>query len=600
MKSLLKKAFLPFIGGMLLTSAALAQKTDYTEYLVNPSFETNDASGWTQIQNFGGWFHTDKVTSTNGMGAYTGVIWGDRMGDNDINQTVYGLKPGVYEASCYMYPNNIAGRKITTQSFYAQNKILFYGKASDYSTDLINNYTTSAQQSLFAGYSFPTSDPASGDAFQKMILVVTVGNDSTLTLGVKTAGLKSVYIADIDTTHTSDDWGFRTTGSMLFDNFKLQRIENANSVADLRALSVSDGTLTPSFDPNVTEYSVEVPVKTATVTVDAASYIDAATVTGAGDIDVPAAGATSTIKVKAVDGTEKTYTIHFTKPNDVTFYYVNSAPVIDGVISATEPWADVQWKQQLAVRGIAKNGTASQFQMTHDDDNIYVAVKVDDNTPNTQGSISALHERDCVEFFFSMDPTVTAYASGSGVWQIRIQRDGKKLSGSAAVDSLTMIANGFEYKTNSTADGYVVEAKFPISMLQQDAYLDMPNMKFEIQTGDNTTGASGGRTYQMFWKNNSDLQWSSPNYFTDVQLSDKVVANAVNTTNAKAATVIVNREAKSLRFVNAEGVVNVYNVNGILVRTITVNELNQSVSVSDLASGVYIVKGEKLVAKIIL
>ncbi|MDP4271700.1 MAG: sugar-binding protein, partial [Bacteroidota bacterium] len=96
------------------------------------------------------------------------------------------------------------------------------------------------------------------------------------------------------------------------------------------------------------------------------------------------------------------------------FYSVSTPPVIDGVIDNKDSWSANQWKEQTSIKGTA-SGSTSKFQLTKDDQNIYLAVQVVDNTPHSEFSIANSYERDCVEAFFSMDPTSTSYASG--VWQ---------------------------------------------------------------------------------------------------------------------------------------------------------------------------------------
>ena len=283
--------------------------------------------------------------------------------------------------------------------------------------------------------------------------------------------------------------------------------------------------------------------------------------------------------------------------SDVIIYSVSTPPTIDGVIDDKDTWSAGQWINQTSIKGTA-SGATSKFQLTKDADNIYLAVQVVDNTPSVSPSIPNDYERDCIETFFSMDPTSTSYASG--VWQLRIQRDGNRLTGRSSgqwsLDSTSMADSGFEFKTVSTSEGYVLEAKFPISMLQQDANFDGTNLKFDIQTADNTTGEAGGRTCQMFWNNNSDTQYGDPTIFTDIQFSGDFAPMSVKNVVEKPASVSVDSENKTIHFVNVAGNVNIYSVNGVLIRSIMVDG-NQVVGVSDLAKGIYIVSGEGLLLK---
>ncbi|MDR0863930.1 MAG: cadherin-like beta sandwich domain-containing protein [Candidatus Symbiothrix sp.] len=87
----------------------------------------------------------------------------------------------------------------------------------------------------------------------------------------------------------------------------------ASNDADLSSLTVSAGTLTPDFDPAVTEYTVDVLQASITITAVANNSANAI-VTGAGEKDLSVGENTFPIEITAQDGlTKKTYTIVVTR-----------------------------------------------------------------------------------------------------------------------------------------------------------------------------------------------------------------------------------------------------------------------------------------------
>jgi hypothetical protein len=200
----------------------------------------------------------------------------------------------------------------------------------------------------------------------------------------------------------------------------------------------------------------------------------------------------------------------------------------------------------------------------------------------------------------SMNPALTSYAEG--VSNFRVQRDGSIITGQRDATGLASLAEvsamGIQFAVVSNYNGYVVEAKFPIDSLKRSAAFDGSNFKLEIKTADNTTGATGGRTYQMAWKDNSDMQWNSPSYFSVGVLSPNVVASIKNVTN-NASSIYLDKATKTLYVSGNESQVTIYDLRGSLVSAVSLKG-NNTVNVSNLQRGVYIVKFGKNVSKIVI
>ena len=79
-----------------------------------------------------------------------------------------------------------------------------------------------------------------------------------------------------------------------------------SSDAALQSLTVSDGTLTPTFSPEIRYYSVEVPYETDSLEVFADARHDSATVSGTGKYGLQVGGNRIEIVVTSEDGTRQT------------------------------------------------------------------------------------------------------------------------------------------------------------------------------------------------------------------------------------------------------------------------------------------------------
>jgi len=374
-------------------------------------------------------------------------------------------------------------------------------------------------------------------------------------------------------------------------------VRTISNDARLSALSFSVGKLVPTFSSDVYSYKVIVPQHTPSITVSATAKDNASTFTGTGVIALDNCAGVDSIIVTSEEGTVKKYMIIFERDN-ATFFKVTTAPTIDGIISADEPYASDQWNAQSATIGTTTTGASSKFQIVHDDANIYIAVQTIDTTVHVESTIGNEYERDCMEFYFSMDPALTS--NTTGVTSYRIQRDGTVITGGGFANLDSMILAGVQFGVVSDANGYVIEAKFPLDSLVKTAAFDGVNFKFEAKTADNTTGAAGGRTYQMAWKDNSDRQWQSPDYFAAAVLSpNAVVPVAIKNVLNNASSVYLDRATKTLYVASAANQVQIYDLRGSLVRSVTLNG-KTSVNVSNLQRGVYIVKCGKDVSKIVL
>lgn len=86
-----------------------------------------------------------------------------------------------------------------------------------------------------------------------------------------------------------------------------------SSDATLKSLSATGYTLSPSFSPSTTSYTIKVPSSATTVKLEGTVNDAKAKVSGLGNITLTGNTTTATIKVTAEDGTVKTYTVKIEK-----------------------------------------------------------------------------------------------------------------------------------------------------------------------------------------------------------------------------------------------------------------------------------------------
>ncbi|HEY9124949.1 MAG TPA: sugar-binding protein [Bacteroidales bacterium] len=258
---------------------------------------------------------------------------------------------------------------------------------------------------------------------------------------------------------------------------------------------------------------------------------------------------------------------------EITIKKAATAPNIDGDIE--DFVGDVQAMDQK--KGDGPHDNTASFQLTYDDNFVYVAVKVEDPTMDTVQSAN-VWEKDCVEVFFVLNDTVkdgTSYSNGAlGAWQLR------KIWGRDMTDQP---GKGFKAEEGEIAGGYTQEWKLSWDTLAATGYWGGKQFRFECQNGDND---GSGRKSQNFWNSNADDQWSSILNQGTVKLETAVPSRIVSVSKVKAAS-SMTITSNGIQFNKAVAEVNVYDITGKLV--IKANNTN-FVSTAALRNGVYVVK----------
>ena len=122
--------------------------------------------------------------------------------------------------------------------------------------------------------------------------------------------------------------------SNLSASYSVKVAEPLSGNANLKSLSVEEGTLTPAFSSSVTEYSLsDVPFSVSELSVTAKASDDGAKVSISGN-SLAVGANTVTITVKAEDGTQKKYTIKVTREQDPNYVASSDATMSDIKLSA--------------------------------------------------------------------------------------------------------------------------------------------------------------------------------------------------------------------------------------------------------------------------
>lgn len=406
----------------------------------------------------------------------------------------------------------------------------------------------------------------------------------------------------------SKTWTAAETGECVikinWESLALYAIDNF-SVAD------------PNYNPGLTPQTIDFPAIdqkfttadpfTLSVTASSNLPVSLSVVSGPATIDgstVTLTGDPGTVTIRATQAGDDTYNpavaveqsfvVLQESQEKFSVPFNEVAPTIDG---AATDWSGTWVSLDERKPGSTTTGMSAEFQISHDNDNIYVIISVADATPHNEEAINNAYERDNVEVFFSMH-SVTADASyAEGDIQLRCQRtiNGAQewISGKQYADMAA--SSNFKYSAVSDATSYMIEFQFPKAVLAGTSDFDGTNFRFEIQAADNTTGLPGGRTQQQFNFDGSDGQFGDINLLGDAVLANLVTSIMSVTSSNKISAYINNND---LVVNNANGYVSVFDITGKLVLKTNINGSNV-IDVSGLRRGFYIVTAKGYSVKVI-
>lgn len=362
----MKKTLLSFALGAMISFCAVAQDVDYTNLIINNSFEyawegqvaQSGIDGWysstwrpwkatnSDHQKFYGWNVTDwnfKSTtnysqSLESLGSpreqsFNIAIFGDKK-FGDFWELYQVIDKSLLSAGIYKVQARLAVDKanaLTSQRLFANQNVQYHGTAAQY----VNNLTD-GEVNTFAGY------PGTANALVEMTVYTAIGEDDDLKIGIRSGGKFS------DGTMAADAGSSGTLkGSFKADYFRVTKVDPANyGDAALSSLSLSaySGVLTPTFNPDTKLYTCILPKGTTSVTPVIKTRYDGANYTGVNAVDVSSGTGSSIIVVTALDGVNsKTYTINYSIATNET---TNLSNLI------TNNSFESAWEGQLALSGI--------------------------------------------------------------------------------------------------------------------------------------------------------------------------------------------------------------------------------------------------------
>jgi hypothetical protein len=286
------------------------------------------------------------------------------------------------------------------------------------------------------------------------------------------------------------------------------------------------------------------------------------------------------------------------EPNNAAKLTIEVAPkpvVADGIIDANDPWIEANWLvPDKASAGSTTTAMSAKFQLMYDKTNLYFGAQVIDAS-RFVGNTTA-HLNDCVEFFIAMDTTSgTAGTYKLGDNQLRLQAAEDATVGNGG--GLQRTPAGGVFKCIDNGGDYVQEWILPWAdlALDLDPVWDQKQFKLDVQVADAT--ADGARTQQMFWNDNSDLQWNNTTKFAVVALRTPVSLLPASTgiKNVKASKSLIYVD-QNMQLQRVSGLVCVYDITGKLM--IKSYAKTGSISVAFLKQGIYIVHTNNSATKI--
>jgi hypothetical protein len=195
-------------------------------YILNPSFETGDFTGWTWTGSTGyTWVgvNVDGVNATNGTDV--AGVWNSSIGDVELSQTIADIPNGIYTITAdLMGSSNATTSRLTTQRLFANGKCMLFGANSAYSSE--NLAILGATESYsFGGYTETLND---NGPFLKLTVTTQV-TDGTLTLGIRTNGASSSLGYTFPNLTAGDGYGW-----FKVDNFTMTYGSTTNGISKIQ------------------------------------------------------------------------------------------------------------------------------------------------------------------------------------------------------------------------------------------------------------------------------------------------------------------------------------------------------------------------------
>ena len=257
-----------------------------------------------------------------------------------------------------------------------------------------------------------------------------------------------------------------------------------NNDATLDSLTVSEGTLTPTFNKNTLNYTVNVDNDVTSIDVNATSTDSNATVTGTGTKQLNTGDNTVTIKVTSESGSENTYTINVIRAKSSNNYL-----------------SDLKVNGQTVNNFNKETGEYTLADVKGDVSSIEVSAIAED----TKASVTGTGNKLLSVGDNSIEVIVTAENGTTKIYTIKV----KKLSNDTALKSLTVTSNPMGTLTPtfaSTTYAYTYNYDATVTSLDVTATTNDANAKVGIIDSDfsesmTSTIGSAAKTFNSSTKN---------------------------------------------------------------------------------------------------
>jgi len=156
---------------------------------------------------------------------------------------------------------------------------------------------------------------------------------------------------------------------------------------------------------------------------------------------------------------------------------------------------------------------SAEVKLMYDKKYLYIAAKVTDDTLRNEGKAYEVSDGDCLEVFLCSDPELTYKQRG----KVRSRPADRKLTlAPTSRQGTPVILCSRTPLDRSTAEivctrrpnGYVMEARVPLSVLNGTGWKPGDRLRFELGLHD--ADQSGGARTKIYWNAESRRGWSNP------------------------------------------------------------------------------------------
>lgn len=185
---------------------------------------------------------------------------------------------------------------------------------------------------------------------------------------------------------------------------------------------------------------------------------------------------------------------HYIEPIEKRMLVKRKSKKVDGKLS---DWDELRY----SFNADQENGNQARFDMSYDDEHLYIAAKVLDNEVLNSGK-GAPWTQDYIGFALNAETLTKSSMSKGKHWYayelyFLISPENDKTP--ALVHPEDRLPEGFKFKAISSDSGYNMEAKIPLAYIESKQGKEWKSLRFNIMTGDRDRDQ---KEVMTFWQNN--------------------------------------------------------------------------------------------------